>query len=93
MPAMLQQKSGGKKRYIIDEVTVVFAVEEKKAQRGMQRRMLTYDVFWIFSCERLETKKFREDAEKEKQEGVQGQWQRESPAKEYLEQVKCCKRH
>ena len=25
---------------------------------------------------------------KEKQEGVQGQWQRESPAKEYLEQVK-----
>ena len=27
---------------------------------------------------------------KEKQEGVQGQWQRESPAKEYKEQVKCC---
>ena len=30
------------------------------------------------------------DAEKGKQEGIQGQWQRESPAKEYLEQVKCC---
>ena len=28
------------------------------------------------------------DAEKEKQEGIQGQWQRESLAKEYLEQVK-----
>ena len=25
------------------------------------------------------------DAEKEKQEGIQGQWQRESPAKEFLE--------
>ena len=29
-------------------------------------------------------------AEKEKQEGIQGQWKLESPAKEYLEQVKCC---
>ena len=28
------------------------------------------------------------DAEKEKQEGIQGQWQRESPAKEHLEQIK-----
>ena len=31
------------------------------------------------------------EAEKEKQEGIQGQWQRQSLAKEYLEQVKCCK--
>ena len=30
-------------------------------------------------------------AEKEKQEGIQGQWQRESLAEEYMEQVKCCK--
>ena len=43
-----------------------------------------------FSCERSKAKKLREDAEKEKQEGIQGQWQRESPANEYLEQVKCC---
>ena len=28
------------------------------------------------------------DAETEKQEGIQGQWQRESLAKEYLEEVK-----
>ena len=41
-----------------------------------------------FSCERLKAKKFREDAEKEKQEGIQGHWHRESPAKEYLDQVK-----
>ena len=43
------------------------------------------------SCEKSKAKKFRDDAEKEKQEGIQGQWRRESPAKEYLEQVKCCK--
>ena len=34
--------------------------------------------------------KFREQAEEEKQVGIQGQWQLESPAREYLEQVKCC---
>ena len=44
-----------------------------------------------FSCERFKAKKFREEAEKEKQEGIQNQWQHESRAKEYLEQVKCCK--
>ena len=33
---------------------------------------------------------FREEAEKEKQAGIQGQWQDESPAREYLEQVNCC---
>ena len=44
-----------------------------------------------FSSERLKAKKFREDAEKEKQKRIQGQWQRESFSKEYLEQVKCCK--
>ena len=32
----------------------------------------------------------RELAEEEKQAGIQGQWQQESPAKEYLEQVKYC---
>ena len=44
-----------------------------------------------FSCERLKATRFREDAEKEKQQGIQGQWQRGSLAKEYLEEVKCCK--
>ena len=43
-----------------------------------------------FSCERLKAKKFRELADEEKEAGTQGQWQQESPAKEYLEQVKCC---
>ena len=35
-------------------------------------------------------RKFRQLADEEKQAGTQGQWQQESPAKEYLEQVKCC---
>ena len=43
-----------------------------------------------FSCERSKAKKFRQLAAEEKQAGIQGQWQQESPAREYLEQVKCC---
>ena len=43
-----------------------------------------------FSCERSKAKKFRQLADQEKQAGIQGQWQQESPAREYLEQVKCC---
>ena len=43
-----------------------------------------------FSLERARAKKFMKDAEKEKQEGIQGRKQHESPAKEYLEEVKCC---
>ena len=43
-----------------------------------------------FSCERLKPKKFRQLADKEKQSGIQGQWQQESPVREYFEQVKCC---
>ena len=41
-----------------------------------------------FSSERSKAKKFRQLADEEKQAGIQGQWQSESPAKEYLEQVK-----
>ena len=39
---------------------------------------------------RYRVKRFRELADEEKQAGIQGQWQQESPAREYLEQVKCC---
>ena len=46
---------------------------------------------WEYYCrERSRVKKLREDAEKERNEGIQGQWS-ESPAKEYLEHVKCFK--
>ena len=45
---------------------------------------------WDYCRERSRVKKLREDVGKEKQAGIQGQWQRESPARTYLEQVKCC---
>ena len=66
---------------------------EKKAHCGRLWRMLGKDQYrqgmWeYFSLERVITYKFMKNAEKVKQEGIQGQWQRESPAKEYLEQVK-----
>ena len=69
---------------------------EKKAHHGRLWKMLGKDQYmremWeSYSCERSKIKNFREDAVKEKQGGIQGQWQRESPAKEYLEQVKCRK--
>ena len=35
-------------------------------------------------------KRFREEAEEERQPGIQGQWQLKSQAREYVEQVKCC---
>ena len=35
-------------------------------------------------------KRFREEAEEERQAEIRGQWKLESPAREYLEQVKCC---
>ena len=41
-----------------------------------------------FLRERARVKKFREEAEKEREAGMQGQWQQESPAREYVEQVK-----
>ena len=55
------------------------------------RKTSTYKECGNLSSERFKAQKFRDEAKKEKQEGIQGQWQRESPAKEYLEQVKCCK--
>ena len=60
---------------------------ELKAHRGKVWKMLGKDQFeqkmWeYFSLDRVKTKKFLEDAKKEKQEGVQGQWQQESPFEE-----------
>ena len=40
--------------------------------------------------ERARVQRFRELTDEEKQAGIQGQWQLESPAREYLEQVKFC---
>ena len=43
-----------------------------------------------FCRERDRVNMFRKQAEEERQAGMQGQWQLESPAREYLEQVRCC---
>ena len=71
------------------------AVVEKKAHRGRLWKMLGKDQFtqgmWeCVSLERAKAKKFLKDDEKEKQEGEKGQWQQESLAKEFLDQVKSC---
>ena len=70
-------------------------VVEKKAYRGRIWRMMGKEPYvrrmWEhFLQERHRVKRFREQAEEEKQTGIQGQWQLESPARQYLEQVKCC---
>ena len=69
-------------------------VVEKKAYRGRMWKMMEKEphlrgMSEYFSCERLKAKKFRQPAD-EKQSGIQGQWQLESPAREYWEQVKSC---
>ena len=50
----------------------------------------------MWDCFRLESHRvnmFREQAKEGKQAGIQGQWQLESPVKEYLEQLKRRDRH
>ena len=68
--------------------------KEKNRREGMWKMMGTEPYLrgmWEhFSCKRSKAKMFRQQAEEEKQAGIQGQWQQESPAREYLEQVKCC---
>ena len=43
-----------------------------------------------FLQERSRVKRYRELADEEKRAGIHGQWHQESPARENLEQVKCC---
>ena len=67
----------------------------KKAYRGRMWKMMGKEPYlrgmWeYFLQERSRVKRFRELADEEKQAGIQGQWQQESPATEYLERVKCC---
>ena len=54
------------------------------------KRKYTREMWENYCRERLRETSFREDAEKERQAGIQGQWQHDSPTKEYLERVKCC---
>ena len=56
----------------------------------MEKEPYLRGMWAYFLQERSRVKRFRELADEEKQAGMQGQWQQESPAREYLEQVKCC---
>ena len=80
MSAVLQRKFDGK------------GPREGASWQAMEnagkRQVFTRNVGILLSLERAKAKQFLKDAEKEKQQGIQGQWQRESPAKEYLEQEK-----
>ena len=82
-----KQTPAGKMRKSADER----AVERNGGKEGASWEEPYLRGMWEhFSCERWKAKKFRQLADEEKQAGKQGQWQQESPAREYLEQVKCC---
>ena len=68
---------------------------ENKPHRGRLWKMKGKEQYipemWEYYCrERSRVRNFREEAQKEKQAGIQGQWQHESPARENLEQATCC---
>ena len=68
-------------------------VVERKAHRGRLWKTFGSQQFmrgmWeYFTIKRAWAKKVLADAPKEKQEGIQGRWQQESPFKEVLEHVK-----
>ena len=69
------------------------AVVEKKVHRGRMWRIMGNEQFtrgmWEYvTLRRAEAKRIRDDAAREKQEGIQGQWQQESPFREVLEQAR-----
>ena len=68
------------------------AVVEKKAVRGRRWKIMGSEQFirgmWeYFILRRAEAKKILEAAARERQEGMQGQWQQESSFREILEQA------
>ena len=89
MSAVLQRRIDGTGPGAVE----VLAVEGQKAHFGRLWKMLGKDQFVQRECgstsllKERKRKSFERDAEKEKQEGIQGQWQQESPAKEFLDQV------
>ena len=94
MLEVFQKTTAGKRR----KAAVKCAVEAGGGKEGVSREDVENDGkepyvrgMWEHVLqERSRVKRFRELAEEEKQAGIQGQWQQESPAREYLEQVKFC---
>ena len=90
VPAVLQRELDGTGPGAVQELAVEGSCGKEGrilADYGVLKDQNTRNV-GVLSFERTKAKKFLKDAEKEKQEGIQGQWQQEAPAKEYLEQVK-----
>ena len=95
MPEVLQQVSQRKKgekpltnvqwRQVCGEKGVPW----KDLEDDVKITFCTWDVGILF-LEKARVKRFRELTDEGKQAGIQGQWQLESPARENLEQVKCC---
>ena len=56
----------------------------------MGKEQCVREIWEYFRRETARVNRFRVEAEEERQAGIQCQWQLESPAREYLEQVKCC---
>ena len=54
----------------------------------MGNEQLTRGMWEYFTIQRAEGKRIRDDAAGEKQEGIQGQWQQESPFREILEKAR-----
>ena len=93
MSAVLQRKQDGTGLGVVE----VLAVEGSCGKEGAswqtlvnvgKRPVCARNVGVLLSFAREKAKHFLRDAEREKQEGTQGQWQQESPGNEFLEQVK-----
>ena len=72
-----------------------YELVEKETHRGrfwkmMGKEQYIREMWEHYLRERSRVKKFREEAAREWQADIQGQWQQESPAREYLEQAKWC---
>ena len=66
---------------------------EKKSQKGRLRKVCGSEQFLggmseYFTLQKAWARKILADAAQEKQEGMSGQWQQESPFNEVLDQVK-----
>ena len=94
MSAVLQRKVVGTEPGAVE----VLAVEDDGGTGSASRQIvenvgkdqLVQKMSEYFFLERVKAKKFLEDAKKDKQEGIQGQCQQESFAKEVLDQVERC---
>ena len=87
---MLRRFSEGKMEKTLTNWQWRQFARQKEAHRGRLWKMVGEEQHVRGIHERDRVKRFREQAEEEKQAGIQGQRQLESTAKEYLEQGKCC---